>query len=205
MKDIHSEDGILTLPEVTPRPKRKRSRRQRKIWKPDRPSKSLGSLRKIALGHRWPAMFSFNPPATTAALSNEFQLFLNKLFRRELKGNQIGFLLVREFKPIPAVPERSHFHVLVTQPLPESLVKRFEKRFLKRCGLKGNRSRAFDYAFHILEGEPTFGNYVCKFKKDGVDVTSTPKDWDYKNILKPFHFGYLPKLKAVRTPTLLTN
>jgi len=177
--------------------KRKRSRKQRKVSKPKRPSKSLGSLRKLADAHRWVAMVTFKPKETTNEIqSNEYQRFLARLFRRELRGKQIGFLLVREFgtgQGVNNLADRSHFHAVLTDRLPKVLVVRIRRLFLNRCGLKTDPSRTFDYREHTRDGEPEFGKYISKFKKDSIDVINPPIQWNFKKLTRLYHSGYLDK------------
>jgi len=177
--------------------KKRRSSRQRKASKPKRPSKSLGSLAKLAKAHCWLAMATFKPDWTTSETqSNACQRFLAGLLRRELRGKQIGFLLVREFgtgRGVYHLTDRSHFHAVLTDRLPKGLANRIRRLFLNRCGLKKDPSRTFDYREHTLDGEPTFGKYVSKITKHKIDVKHPPSTWNYKKLIRLYHSGYLAK------------
>lgn len=173
----------------------RRSRKQRKVSKPKRPSKSLVSLTRISSVHKFVAMATFKPRgATNAVVSNKIQKFLICLLRRELKGRKIGFLLVREFgtgRTDRDSGERSHFHVVFTNHLSDDAVGRIQRSFLRRCGLCDNRSRVFDYRTHARTGEPAFGRYISKFKKDGIDVFHPPATWNYRDLMRPYQTGFL--------------
>jgi hypothetical protein len=175
--------------------KRKRLRKRRKVSKPKRASKSLGALKKMTDAHRWLAMLTFKPEKSIDVIqSNEYQRFLVGLLRRELRGKQIGFLLVREFgvgQGINNSGEMSHFHVVLTDRLPKNLAIRIRTLFLNRCGLKNDPSRTFNYREHTRPGEPKFGDYVSKFKKDGIDTINPPIQWNYKKLIRLYHSGFL--------------
>ncbi len=201
MIDLRSDQGILTLPNPFPKSSRgkagKRCRKKRAVSKPPIPSRSLPTLQRIARAHQWIGMLNFNPPAISEARSNGFQKFLNKLLRRELKGTGIGFLLVREFARIPEPIVKSHFHAVVTSPVPEAISDKIQKHFVRRCGLKDNTTKVYKYSAHVRTGECKFGKYVEKLEKDGVDVKHAPAAWNYRLLMRPYHFGYLPKLLKI--------
>ncbi len=186
---------------------KKRVRRQRTVAKPERLSKSLQSVRKLATAHRWLAMVTFKPRETTNVItSNNFQTFLLDLLRRELRGKGIGFMLVREFgtgRSENDSGDRSHFHAVMTAELPEDLETRVKKSFLRRCGLKNNQSRAYDYRTHTRDGEPTFGAYVAKLKKDGIDVINPPEGWDFKKLRRLYQKGFLNSSSLVNNDNLI--
>lgn len=185
MKALKTKDGAA----------RRRVRKRRKVAKPKRPSKSLKSIQTLAKTRRWVAMATFKPHETINEItSNHFQAFLLGLLRRELRGTGIGFLLVREFGTSGSENDsgdRSHFHAVMTADLRDDRQARIKARFLRRCGLKNNQSRAFDYRTHTRDGEPKFGDYVSKLEKDGVDVIHPPSHWNFKALNRPYHSGYL--------------
>ena len=160
---------------------------------PPRPSRSLATLKAKAKLHKWQAMLTFKPnDSTNGARSNRHQRYLIGLLRREFRGMSIGFLLVREFgtgRCITEAPDRSHFHVVLTETISPQITERLKNAFLRRCKLFNNQSRAFNYIEHSREGEPTFGEYVSKLNKGKHDVIRPPISWNPKELIRIYHYG----------------
>ena len=169
--------------------------KKRKVSKPERPSKSLKTITRLASAHTWTSMLTLKPKTTIDEdSSNEFQEYITGLLRRELRGHEIGFLLVREFGTGSSEgedPNRSHFHIVLTRDLPEEITERLQTAFLRKCRLPNNQSRTFDYRIHTKDGPPMFGKYVSKLDKNGIDVIHPPADWDYRKLERPYRYGYL--------------
>lgn len=166
--------------------------RARKVAKALRPSKSLETVKVKAQLQTWEAMLTFKPTdSDSVERSNKHQTYLIGLLRRELRGS-VGFLVVREFgtgRSDTDRADRSHFHAVLTKPIPEGTVDRLQRGFLRRCGLRNNQSRAFEYKVHHGLSPCTFGDYVSKVKKGKIDVISAPYGWDYKKLRRPYHFS----------------
>jgi len=140
-------------------------------------------------------MLTFKPIHTiNEQRSNNCQNFLTALLRRELRGMSVGFLLVREFgvrKTANESPDASHFHVVLTDPIPDKTVKRFQRAFVRHCGLPDNKTKVFHYTTHVREGEPRFGEYVSKLEKWKIDVINPPHSWDYRKLIRCYQSGFL--------------
>ena len=169
-------------------------KRGRKVVKAARPSRSIASVKSKAKSESWEAMLTFNPPdSNNEKRSNAHQRYLVGLLRRELKGKFVAFLLVREFgtgRTKNERPDASHFHVVLAKDIPRDTVERIKRAFLRRCQLPDNRTKAFHYQKHTIEGESRFGNYVSKIEKGKIDVFHPPISWNPKRLVRAYHFGY---------------
>lgn len=167
----------------------------KKVIKPVKPSKSLKTVKLKAAAREWVAMATFKPAdSNNEERSNDYQRFLLGLLRRELREQGVGFLLVREFGTGESAndrPDASHFHVVLTAALSDDTKRRLQKAFLRRCGLANNATKVFHYTNHEREGEPTFGDYVTKFKKRKKDVIHPPASWDSKKLIRFYHYGFI--------------